>query len=162
VCVQAAVSDASGTVPIFSPANYVTTIASSDIRHRASWTPGPWRCDNVPTVVFDDFVGAHLNRDVDLLKVDVEGAQELVLAGARQLVKASRPHIFCELLETPSGQRAAAILNEFRSSLGYQAYVLTDAGPAVEEEVLPGAQWNHLLTTLDLQQLETLAHVAPK
>ena len=50
----------------------------------------------VPSVTIDQFCKAHLTG-LDLLKIDVEGAELLVLRGARELLRTAGPRILCEI-----------------------------------------------------------------
>ena len=52
---------------------------------------GTERIDRVDGVTLDSFVTAHGLDRVDLVKVDVEGAERAVLAGARDLLRVQRP-----------------------------------------------------------------------
>jgi hypothetical protein len=77
----------------------------------------------VATVVLDDDLLARDIRDVDLLKIDVEGAEPQVLKGAARLLKCQRPPtIIIEV--NPASLRSAksspsAVL-EFLKSSGYR------------------------------------------
>jgi FkbM family methyltransferase len=65
---------------------------------------------------------------VDVLKVDVEGAEGLVLRGARDLLARCRPHVLLEFsppsLEASSGESGGQLL-EYLSALGYALTVLS-------------------------------------
>jgi FkbM family methyltransferase len=146
VCVRAALGDETGMTGIFTPIGKVDTIGSAQIGHRVGWTEGPWQCEYVPVVGLDTFWATHNLPPLDLLKVDVEGAEEQVLAGARGIIAKHRPDIVCELLETASGSEAAALLRDMLTPLGYRAYVLTPDGPVPQLRIEPGSHWNHLLS----------------
>lgn len=76
----------------------------------------------VEMVALDDFVRERGNRSPDLIKIDVEGGEAQVLAGAQGLLKSSRPTV---LLEIHGGQAARACLETFRAS-GYRVVRLAD------------------------------------
>jgi FkbM family methyltransferase len=81
-----AVGDLSGVVRL-----YVSEIETND--GLASLVPGPGRSPDgidVAAVTLDGFA-AGLERPVDLVKIDVEGAEERVLAGARGLLRGRSP-----------------------------------------------------------------------
>ncbi len=61
--------------------------------------PGDSKTINVPAVTLDHYWSAHFRElNIDVLKIDVEGADTLVLLGARQLLAAHRiRHIFFEV-----------------------------------------------------------------
>jgi len=69
----------------------------------------------------------HLQRPVRLIKMDVEGAEPLVLRGAAALLTDDRPIVLSELhptqLARASNMTAAAFLEEARR-LGYRAHYL--------------------------------------
>ncbi|MGF7234723.1 MAG: FkbM family methyltransferase [Frankia sp.] len=72
---------------------------------------------SVPTTTLD-----HLLDDLptpNVVKIDVEGAEALVLAGARRMLRSARPTVICEVFE-PSADRVAA-------SLAAADYVVFDA-----------------------------------
>jgi hypothetical protein len=68
-----------------------------------------------------DALAQHLKRP-SVLKIDVEGAEAIVLKGARGVLSADRPLILCEV-GTGSRQEVAALLNE-------NEYVMFDADAA--------------------------------
>jgi len=78
----------------------------------------------VPVVAID---ALDLRRPVRLMKMDVEGAEPLVVRGAARLVAEDRPTILSELhptqLDRASGTTADAFLAEMRA-LGYRAHAL--------------------------------------
>ena len=71
------------------------------------------------------------DQRIDFLKIDVEGAEYLALANARELLARWRPMIASEfspgLLESNSGISGSAYL-EFFASLGYEIEVIGDNG----------------------------------
>src|SRR5205814_669481 len=68
-----------------------------------------------------------LRRPVRLVKMDVEGAEPLVVRGAARVLKEDRPTILSELhptqLDRASGTTADAFLGEMRA-LGYRAHAI--------------------------------------
>ena len=69
---------------------------------------------------------------IDIIKIDIEGAEDLALRGMRELVARHRPVIFSELsprgLEIASGVSAAAYLDRLRG-LGYDLSLIERSGP---------------------------------
>jgi len=77
----------------------------------------------VDVVVLDEYLGDKLQR-LDLLKIDTEGFEDRVLAGARKLLRRFKPTVYIELASEfrDSSERAVAILKEE----GYQFDVEPD------------------------------------
>lgn len=77
---------------------------------------------------------------VDVIKIDVEGAEPLVLAGAGRTISRFRPHIVAEfspglLGEAPAYTRALALLARFRE-LGYGLSVIGTPGEPSDGDIL--------------------------
>jgi FkbM family methyltransferase len=88
----------------------------------------------VPLIALDD---VDLQRPVRLIKMDVEGAEPLVVLGAVRILKDDRPTILSELhatqLERASGVTADEFLADLRA-FGYEAHAVEHGGigPALE------------------------------
>lgn len=69
---------------------------------------------------------------VSLVKVDVEGAEPLVFAGASELIDAGRPAIVCEwcLANLKAYRTDPAWILEFCAKIGYQAFLIPGLAPA--------------------------------
>jgi FkbM family methyltransferase len=77
----------------------------------------------IPTDTLDAFAGrASLNR-VDFMKIDVEGAESLVLAGGSATLRTHRPAIFCEIADRCAslGKTPADTIGPLLD-LGYRLY----------------------------------------
>ena len=72
----------------------------------------------------DTVMHAHGGSRVDLVKLDTEGTEPAVLAGARELLARDEPFIVCEVLHglTEAGLHAAL------EPLGYRWFAITAAG----------------------------------
>jgi len=92
----------------------------------------------VPAIKLDDFLQAI--PKIDLVKIDIEGAEGLAILGMRQLLQKHRPILFTEFtpsaLPVFSGLSSEAYLNLLRQ-LGYDLRVIPYAGP-----LSPSAQTN--------------------
>ena len=75
----------------------------------------------VGTVRLDNFLGDKLAR-VGQMKIDAEGAEHLVLAGAREVIKRDMPDLFVELLTSADLQSLAT----FFDGLGYTYFKIND------------------------------------
>ena len=104
---------------------------------RAWLTPVPSPTGSLGVVrvgVLDDIMAG---VRVDFLKIDVEGAEGLVLRGARRILKESRPVVMIELLPARlpqiSGVPVETIFDLFRE-LGYRGFAIgpDGLGPPVE------------------------------
>jgi FkbM family methyltransferase len=81
-------------------------------------------CMVVPTVRLDDVITGH----VDVIKLDTEGAEGLVIDGAKRIMAQHRPVVVSEfspeMLARVSGRSAAAYLQSY-VDMGYELFVLT-------------------------------------
>ena len=70
-------------------------------------------------------------KNVNLIKIDVEGAEPLVLLGAERILRDCRPIVLSELNEellAMVGNSSSKELITWMQSLGYECYELTDQG----------------------------------
>jgi FkbM family methyltransferase len=85
----------------------------------------------VEAVKLDDLIQDKAILRPSLIKIDVQGAEMLVLQGAVDILRLSGPALFVELQEEglkKFGTSVSAILNHL-SQRGYEAYWLMRAGP---------------------------------
>lgn len=130
---RAAVGASSGTANLTFPVETLNT-GGAYLLHEGTAPLAGNRTQSVPLVALDDVA---LQRPVRFVKMDVEGAEPLVVRGASALLKTDRPIILSELhptqLERASGTSASAFLDEMRA-LGYRAHLLegSNVGPPLE------------------------------
>ena len=85
----------------------------------------------VDAVTLDELARERSHLALGLIKIDVQGAEMLVLEGAASILKTLRPALFVELHEeglNRFGTSVAAILVHL-AGYGYQAYWLMRSGP---------------------------------
>jgi FkbM family methyltransferase len=120
---RAAVGASSGTATLTFPVETLNT-GGAYLLHEGSAPLAGNQTQSVPLVALDDLA---LQRPVRFLKMDVEGAEPLVVRGAAALLRTDRPIVLSELhptqLERASGTTASAFLDQMRA-LGYRAHRL--------------------------------------
>jgi FkbM family methyltransferase len=92
---------------------------------------------SVDAVTLDGLVEDMRPSRPSLIKVDVQGAEMLVLRGAREILRNVKPTLFIELSEEALGRFGSSvseILNHL-AQFGYLTFWLTRAGPPVEATV---------------------------
>ena len=115
---QMAFSDKDGQELLFLPHNLAWSNASlikgftNQIEHVV-----------VETIRFDTYCARNCIRSVDLLKIDVEGAELKVLRGMGVLLDMWLPDIICEVLQPFEDD-----LNEFFLNKAYRKFLITDNG----------------------------------
>lgn len=81
-----------------------------------------------PVVVLDDIIG---DAPVDVMKIDIEGAEPIAMRGARKLLQCQRPIVLCELnpilLEKVSKTTPKAFIDSIEAQ-GYICHVLGAEG----------------------------------
>lgn len=93
----------------------------------------------VPVFTLDslDVIG---DRKIDLMKIDVEGAESEVLAGMTETIKKHKPAIICEILDShteenlPNVQARADKLTQLVKSLDYKIYRIKHNGTQITPE----------------------------
>jgi FkbM family methyltransferase len=88
--------------------------------------------EEVDSFAIDDVLAARGWPKVSLIKIDVQGAEERVLDGARQTIERLRPNLFVEVHDVglrEFGSSSQSLLNRL-AGLGYTLHALTDAGPS--------------------------------
>jgi len=84
----------------------------------------------VPAVTVDDLVAAAAPRSVSLVKIDVQGAEMLVLKGAKRMLDQLHPALFVEVDDRALrhfGSSAEALLEHMQRS-GYKTHELVENG----------------------------------
>lgn len=115
--VQAAVGDRTGWT-------YVDDTACPTTTNRVHDVAPPGRTVKVPLVRLDDFRERLQGRRVGLLKIDVEGLEPSVFAGACQLLRDDRPRVI--MFESLHG-RPAPEIERALSAADYVVFRLTEA-----------------------------------
>ncbi|MFP5256762.1 MAG: FkbM family methyltransferase [Acidimicrobiia bacterium] len=139
---EVAIGDATGRatlhLPPAQPDGTIETSASlePDFKEQID------RVIEVATSTLDDAWRRHGRPEVTMVKIDVEGSEARVLAGAGDLVAACRPIVSVEVLDRVD----PAPLEALREELGYLDVSLAPDEACVHTavEVIPGAA-NHLL-----------------
>ena len=78
----------------------------------------------IQSVVLDDWVSRHLpERSIDLLKIDVEGMEPFVLAGAKSLIDSHQPCVYFEISPDNYSRHGASMSDAFDTLGGYRFFV---------------------------------------
>lgn len=117
LCVSAAAADSPGELRLA-----LTPSHPGD--HHIAETGEPVRAVTVDGLAADD------PRPVSLLKIDVQGAEALVIAGSRRILERDHPALFVELDDTSLRRlgASAAELIETLAELGYRPHRLRRTG----------------------------------
>lgn len=130
---RAAVGAGSGTATLTFPVETLNSGGAYLLRDGSAPLAGN-RTKTVPVVALD---ALELRRPVRLIKMDVEGAEPLVVKGAELLLRNDRPLILSELhptqLDRASGVSADAFLGQMRT-LGYRAHTLRSGDARTDGE----------------------------
>lgn len=118
----------------------------STLRPKPNADPARGRRLEVPAVSIDGFRARRSGPAPDLIKIDAEGAETEILAGARRTLAECRPVILCELL--PRSHEGLPELRRLLGESGYRWGAVTAVGVEPRAELEPeagGAHRNHLL-----------------
>jgi FkbM family methyltransferase len=162
-CVEGAVSDFDGSADFF----YNTGLElNAEASLRADCTGAFARFSSVGEIckttvrvrTVDSFARENCVSGIDLVKLDVEGAEPQALRGMVDVLRAERPTIVCEVLK---GFGTEGQVEEVLGHLGYRYYLLTRQGPLLRNRIQgqPEEQWhlrNYLLTTLSPDEVAAL------
>lgn len=99
--IEAAASDSDGTITLFQhPDSSMSRVVERKLRDWETWVFGPWkklsgepRSIQVPAQSLDRMVEESGLERVDFIKMDIEGAERLALAGARRILERFAPRM---------------------------------------------------------------------
>lgn len=126
--IESAVSDCKGEVSLEVP--------EDDSAYAYLSTAGAKGEKKVSCVTIDDFVGERKLKKVSVLKVDVEGAEHLVMLGAKALLsnKKARPVVVMAELVGEFLERFGSSINavvKYMDSVGYKPFYASAGGELV-------------------------------
>lgn len=125
--VRAAVGNASGTVPMYTPGSDTDAYHSATLNAANPIVQAPGvKVTQVPQVRLDDHLRQALGarERVDLIKVDVEGYELAVFEGAANTLARHRPLVICEI-EARHSMEYLKVFQLLRN-LGYTSFVWSD------------------------------------
>lgn len=135
--VRAAVGDEDGEVELFVPPSTGPVETSASLEHDFKEGARPTR---VPALRLDTWWAQAGRPPVRVVKVDVEGAEHRVLAGARALLSDARPVVFCELLPGARFDQVQEVLTD----AGYRDVRLSATEAVVGDSLrFHELAWNH-------------------
>ena len=84
--------------------------------------------EDIDTTTFDEFFKSHINKDIDLYKIDVQGAEQLVLEGSLEALRSNRiKTILLEYLpEAIENLSRKDTLLPMLEGFGYNIFVVND------------------------------------
>jgi FkbM family methyltransferase len=141
--VHAAVADKPGELLLVTPRKTSGRMGRAYAYVAESAPQGPARPDvqdvgletqPTPVITLDDYCREHGIERVDFIRMDIEGAEQLALEGARGVIDRDRPHVLLEIhptmLAARFGGSAEAVVGFFRDR-GYRMFALN--GDRLEE-----------------------------
>lgn len=89
--------------------------------------------------IFDDFIAKKSLASIDFIKIDVEGAELMVLNGARKSIEKFRPPVMIEMNEDTfrSAGYSSKEIREYFKSLHYSMYQIRKAGKLHRTDAIP-------------------------
>jgi FkbM family methyltransferase len=135
---RCAVGASSGTATLTFPVETLNTGGAYLLRDGTAPLSGN-RTAQVPVVALDDLP---IKRPVRLIKMDVEGAEPLVMKGAAKLLREDRPVVLSELhptqLDRASGTSGDSFLSAMRAA-GYRAHLVENGQVGTPLDRAPAA-----------------------
>lgn len=121
--------------------------------------------DEVATVSLDEAAQAEQLPRVDFIKLDVEGAEELVFRGAAKVLQQSRPVVLFEVNPEAIGRLQLSIDGacQWLTTRGYKLFICNDAGELIAADHIPNQVMNVLavpsekLAAANLAESDSLA-----
>ncbi len=135
---QMAMSDVDGMEPLFLPADLAWTNASLIEGFTEQQAP-----IMIDVVRFDSYCYRYSIGPVDLIKVDVEGAELKVFKGMGELLLKWLPDIICEVLQPYEEE-----LDEFFLRKDYRKFLITDNGLKEVERIKAHSQFRDYYLSL--------------
>ena len=119
-----ALSSEEGVLSLY-PAN-TNNSGNSSIIQRTDTDTVPLKVD---ATTIDAYVTKNYIEQIDLIKIDVEGAELYVLQGGIQTLQKYRPDVICEVFPELLYKAGSSVeqLRELFEGLGYQGYIITEA-----------------------------------
>lgn len=116
--IACAVGDESGTMPLFGDHDTASP--------RAEWHNEGFFRQTVPVETLDNLLGARYPEGRLLIKIDVEGAEDAVLAGAKDTLRRPSEWMIETMPVMPSGEPSLAYYRVFEimSGAGFQARLI--------------------------------------
>jgi FkbM family methyltransferase len=134
---RAAVGATSGTATLTFPLETLNSGGAYLLRDGTAALAGNQK-RRVPLLALD---ALDIRRPVRFIKMDVEGAEPLVVRGASRILSEDRPALLSELhpvqLERASGTTADAFLDQLRT-LGYRAHLVENGSIGAPLDRAPG------------------------
>ena len=137
-----ALADSDGTADLLVPVKAQGKIGPG-LAHFGEEQRRDYIRHRVETITLDNFVRQSGITDVAFIKIDVEGAELLVLRGAREVLAKSGPAVYLELNSAFTerlGYHPADLL-AMLSGCGYQSFLVEDRGSRISrvgEYTVPG------------------------
>jgi len=91
-----------------------------------------WEKAQRQTITLDQFAAGH--ELPDLMKLDVEGEEGRVLAGARRILREKRPVVCCEVHDLDNARAVETVMKE----MGYGLYTLSGQPFQMPTSIYPG------------------------
>jgi FkbM family methyltransferase len=140
--VAAAAADFDGEIEVYIPPGVSHPLGASTL----ATFRAPGTRIRVPAERLDGFASRMGIARVDLIKIDTEGTEPSVLAGAREILARDQPLIVCEVLWGLTEQALHTQLDP----LGYRYFQITRAGFVARERIAGDEQYlerNYLFAT---------------
>lgn len=124
-----ALSNAAGDIEITIPIKASGKIGPA-LAHFGAEAKRSYIVETVHSERLDDYVARNGISRIDFMKIDVEGAEALVLEGGQQTLAKHKPSIFCEINDdyTQRLGRLAKDVVEMMKGLGYQVWRMPKKG----------------------------------
>jgi len=153
VTVNAAVSDVAGEMILVTPVKTsgrmgrslaFVAARSPDGQARPDVDSRAFKTQATAVIALDDYCAEKALDRIDVIRMDIEGAEEAALNGALRLIDRDRPSVLIEIhpqiLRERFGGDAAAVVALFLDR-GYRMFELTDAGLEPRTAVRPDLPW---------------------
>ena len=128
VAVRAAVADAEGEITLQVATDEFAGLNTIGTEFSYAGV-GTERLERLEAITVDAFASEHQLSRIDVMKIDVEGAEGAVLAGASQVLRSRRPAVIAEVFSRSlqaNGWDRARLARLF-ATVGYELFAIDDA-----------------------------------
>ncbi|MDQ3248321.1 MAG: FkbM family methyltransferase [Chloroflexota bacterium] len=133
---ESAVTDYDGRIKLYIPDAAMLPTSASTL---AGFRTAALELER-PAVTLDAYFEQANEVAIDLIKIDTEGTEHLVLAGARRILTQHRPAIICEVLKGQTEPQLHAVLDP----TDYHYFLITEAGLIQKTEIAGDPTYQNL------------------